>query len=98
MNCKPGDVAVVIRDCEFSVNGHRLITNTAGRIVQVVRVEQDGWLLAEQLHVEIRGADCDCSGNGAVTHIGDEHLRPLPKLGDDEHDQAEANKPEQVAA
>lgn len=61
MNCKPGDLAVIVQD-EY---GHH-----EGKVVLVVRrspVIADGWVVTPELR-DLEGWDC---------HPCDKHLRPI---------------------
>lgn len=100
MNCKPDDLCICIADAETDLDGHRISWPTSGRIVKVISFEHGAWRVEESFVLQGRFV---CGGGhdfaiGEVTHMWDDILRPLPPLSDDEHDQAEAGKPEQVAA
>lgn len=106
MNCKPHDLAIVIDDVtglmsDGPFEGQWATVPLSGKVVRVVAVRfalPDGaiWLLDEplRLNYEHNGQPM----RGRLHELPDSILRPLPTLSDDEHDQAEAGKPEQVAA
>lgn len=100
MNCKPGDLAIVIRDDEAVLRGFpgvAAVAHIAGRIVTVVELQhqhdEPAWRIEVPLIAKFSGA---LSGYGAVDVLPDAILRPLPPLADDELEHA--GKPEQVAA
>ena len=110
MNCKPGDMAMVIKDVvapviggDFSGDfiGEFARAHTSGRVVRLVssfECERLGlcWNLEECMYIDVTG--CGWKARGCMDQMPDDCLRPLPPLSDDEHDQAEAGKPERVAA
>lgn len=100
LNCRPGDLARVVRDSEgldsrYGVAG---ILHFGGCIVRVVECffQVDGyvWVLEEPLEcmVSTSAGDFDCT----VKAIADWNLRPLPGLGElagDDETLAWAGKP-----
>lgn len=86
MNCKHGDLAIIVGTddptCEAAPEHY-------GKIVRCVElVYGDSWICEPDLETE----------DGCPIAWVDSTLRPLPPLSEDERDQAEAGKPEQVAA
>lgn len=97
MNCKPGDLAIVV-NCEFHENIGRLVQVLWGASMSGRHEGKPGWLIQS----EGRPLRCHLNAGGTglreQTRALDENLRPIrPSEGDDET-LALAGKPEQVAA
>ena len=105
MNCKPGDLAIVVKGRSGKNDG---------KIVRVVRraanEESIGGFVARAVGHESTNVSWLCSGNGLYTGLGegpltewvfrDKVLRPIRDPGEDATDEMVliAGKPEQVAA
>lgn len=72
LNCKPGDLAIVVRGRP---------THNLGSVVRVIRLAQDAWEIWEY-----EGRLTNTRG-GRITGIGDECLRPIRDPGDDAVDE-----------
>ncbi len=105
MNCKRGDMALVFRRpvVTGTHNGRPMNVELfmAGEVVTVKQLsdQHDGsWIFEEPIPGVRWETSTGLVGHCTCCGCPDEFLRPLPPLSDDELDQAEAGKPEQVAA
>lgn len=92
MNCRPGDLAIVIR-------GTSGVTANSGRIVRVLRYYgratfksgatfEDCWLIEGHLEFVSGKPRCSCSEKyGADACWPDEYLRPIRDPGEDATDE-----------
>lgn len=109
VNCKPGDLATVVGGrFEGGTPFGRAIAQQAlrmlvGRIVRVVTETDCVWTLEEPLTLgEVTGTMPDgrvfSAHNVSIVALGDNFLRPLPDLDEDDEVLREADKPVEVAA
>lgn len=89
MNCKPGDLAIVVRSAGND-EARTLINQLLGKIVRVIRLRPPVdptctaivvWQLEDELTVHFRGMRYQLTG------INDECLRPIRDPGDDAQDE-----------
>ncbi|PIM51912.1 hypothetical protein CS062_17455 [Roseateles chitinivorans] len=99
MNCKPGDRAIVV--APFTPNGRGAVVTVERRAAPIEFLNGvDRFESSRQAWVVNGWVRSDMNERmGPQVVVADRCLRPLPKLTDDELDQAEAGKPtEQVPA
>lgn len=91
MNCKPGDLAIIIRDIEGwdheRYPGVTFLAKTAGRIVTVasldVGAEDPSWLLEKPFDTLVTANGV--TRVGAILAVGDDEVRPIrDQPGEDE--------------
>lgn len=90
MNCKPGDLAVIVRSHD---------RRNIGRLVKVLRlydrrIEASWWIASESV---LHGIFSDWPP-GAEVGLFDSHLRPIRDPGDDARDEMLRPLPEEVPA
>lgn len=101
MNCKPGDMAVIVSASGWGTAGE-ISQKLIGKIVRVSHLGAPSsaftctvevvWRFTEPCKVHHKGRDYIVNG------IADYCLRPIRPHGDDEEDQRFAPKPEEVPA
>lgn len=103
MNCKPGDVAIVVGGRMGDVLGQALVDLMVGRIVQIAHPTEKGtWAFVEPVPLPgvrmpmgdgrwlMTGANFKCGG------MHDRFLRPLPDLDENDEVLRETEKPVEV--
>lgn len=91
MNCKPGDLAIVLRGLEPN-------SPHAGKIVEVISAARHNTKFGAMWNVRfstpiisravtVRGVDLGQEGFRSELHCPDAWLKPLPEIGNDEVDE-----------
>lgn len=96
LNCKPGDLAVVVRHAgRIEADGQFVEVPPLGLIVRCVHAEENSghmWVIEEtRVHLVMSGG-MPFSTN--ITAIGDEYLRPLRDSGGEDEMLRIAGRPE----
>ena len=88
MNCKPGDIAIVVRAGATAEN--------VGKLVEVIEPSSayPGWWFVQSLSGYMSGSAGRCIGGS----IEDHRLRPLRDSGGDDETLTWAGKPAKVTA
>lgn len=89
MNCKQGDLAILIKDIKCFHYGETASVLTSGIIIKCAQLEYNEGLPAWQPEDEIVRKvkfSCGCVFSFEVRSIGDELLRPLPSLPNEEEE------------
>lgn len=77
MNCRPGDIAVVVKPGWVEHRGQQFNVVNPGTVVRVVRLENaDVWQLEEPIPFKVANPNGSWM-SGEVEAIGDSYLRPI---------------------